>query len=836
MLKKAIKGTNLHQIFKVNLKFATHAQVRLEKRLFAQRIKFYKDKFGMNMYSGTTISAPYAAMGKVRPQLLIGAGKIKVFVKNYQNEIAMHMTQQQRMQATEGHGVVRLAKTRFKITPSQVDLEVDHLSWTGQGLKHGTFTKSKRVVTDFSKTKVKTRFGPDFKKSIHGVDDLLIFYRKMKRMETDLAKLKMKALNFTVMKSTSKNKKLKQLKEKMRYIDSFLGKKILKQIQFVNVPNAPKDSGLTAAKLAVVEKLKSFSKKLKRFGKVVLKSVAFVRRPDDVFENGLVTKSRLRKVFKSMQKFKNYKTFKKAVLFAGTSGGNKKREYQVERLRTAYRKAKLLVQGKRFSHNYEELKKIILFGTNTGGNKKKENEVEHSQLSALKRDEQEHRQKQAQKVLEMVKVFLAPGVTPGNKKLTKEALYRRFVGDLVRKSSARSSGQVKFAEFKKLYLKFYESVSAPKFFRAEMKAVREWFKQGLGMKNLQEFRKVVLLKGTTPGNKKTDKETERYSIRVQREIKGRLQSMSQQIDTTSKVLLKTENSCCCCCEFLVHECCDEEEEAMQAELEEEEETLNAKTDAFFEDDQLVDSEGHPLDEEMEEMNGLQAQNLQKEREQLRAIARGDYEDMARFSRKQVFEILELDPRDPRGWGWEDIDSQGHLYLEHQAQARLQDIEAFKFDCRIRAKHRVYNILPDVSFNLSYKKSNRSYFRRDKELTTVDDVEPIIDRPGRWKNPDLEKIYAQTNKDYDYGRIQNLDPPTFKNHREFYKPVNLEGDDPAEKVMMLEIDGRRPDFENEVRGDPFMGKDFHEEHHLTRQDKDGIFLVKRDGNTIDMRRR
>ena len=802
-LRRQIRNVNLASVIKNNGGYVNDIENNIRARMYHLRTKMLKRGFGWNA-GETTKFASKENLEKIEFKGLFSRKNIKVFYRYRANQIMKTMKDSQTPLKHQDASMVTLGKYRlkFKIHP-------DSFEYTKTTKKAPLSSIKKSNPDNNSKMKLKT-FIPEKTQMGSGKEfQIYRFYKKMRHFDQVLSAIKFKMLNFESGNGTDEAKHIAGLRQKLKSMDSNFSKMVLKPLKFEIFPNLTRNYAQAFSKKAVGISLKSFQKKLAGVKKIFLRKIARPRRkPGDSYKPNAKMNKRIKKLYRAMNHMKDYFSAKKVFLMSVAKPGNKVTDVAPEFVKAVYSKVNKMLKNVDFHGNLNGVEKLILKSINKPGNKETDKEVKYLKLNGGLRKHSSYSQKRFENMVGNAKVLLDSVNKPGNKETDKETQIKRFIARIFRRNYGMDKKKLDYESFRKIFVKFYQHIGAPKNYSKAFKIIENALNLKAHKQGLATFKKVLLESINRPGNKETDHEPKPFTLRSQNDILLSFKTLGKKLESTQKVLLKSqdlpERECeCpeCCCEFLVFHSTGEESAEEEAE----------EAHEIFSKENVIDTK-HEIE-------------METEKELLRSIARGDAEDVASISQKKVFQILGLDESDEYAQGWDDLESPGHVYLQHQAETLLENLGEKDLDCSAK-KHKIFNILPDVHFNMRLKNEYQP------ELTTTSDI-PKITQSNRRKSDDLLQRF---NDEFEKDKDPSLEPPKWmkENPRENKPAPPMDGHSDEEVELMRDLDRFHPNFHSILmKGDDFMGKDFHEEHHMSKVERKPVLLKVDRDDTIDM---
>ena len=791
-LKQAIKGLNLQNMIQGGDRFTVENQQTFLAGLFNLRMKFIKKDFHWGIFNEQEFRNPIATIGKMNLNKVFEASKIIPYVKSEESRIES----KNKETAMEGHGSgkasVMFQRSRLKA----------FALGEAKGEKHheveNTFVLNKaQAPDDLSKTMVKELTHNALRKFETEEDKYQVMFHGRQRLEDDMNKLELKALQFnTLRRQTEKRLHLKSLATGLKGLKDDLEKTVLKALEFEDRPAAPKMSGLLSVKAALMTSLKQVNNKLHNINKIFLKEALSPVRLTDVEElqaklqnKGVMTrlkgavneKAFSKTLLKIMdegpgerpndvhgQEFQGFtsqvpgwllskgvkspESLLKVVLSSGTTGGNKKKDKETTAMKLNALKLRDSGVEEHAEADNEEMQKVILFAGTKGGNKKTDKPVLNLMGKLISFLELAVKQRNGARLDEDGKVILFAPTTGGNKKTDKPTLFKKLVSEMKELVIKKRGDSLKPEELAKILLKFVESGPlAPKLKQAIMLRAKTQYPKAKAASSVKDLVKILLFAGTVPGNKRKEREPNKFSMNAQNEAEDQMRRVKLVIEAAKKVLLKTEPFCCCCCEYFVTECCQEEQEEGEWGAEEWEE------------------EGWGKEE---------IQYVQQASKQMLA---------------------------------DGVNPETHADEFEELVQRLEDAD--DFECESGPRNMVYNILPEVSFELGLKTAQGF----DQELTETRDITHIVGKDPMYRvDGDFAQKMAETGFALDPKQIRPRRPNLYYQEAEYIRAERMNEYlqrqmDEEPEIFVGKGKARKP---FEVMDD-FKGKDFHEEHHQTR---------------------
>jgi hypothetical protein len=789
-LRRAIRDVNLGQIIKDKNVDVTNLEKQIRMRMYKMRLNFIRNRFGWTVMDKGAKQVPAALLEKMQFTKVFSKNNIKVYYKYVAREIQRLRKENQLSLKQDTVGYLRLGKSKLKIR-----LHSDMMSMKGNKTSPKSMVVNSKVSSQVGKVKYKSYYPGRTHKLDSKNDIVKQFYKRMKTLNADLSKIKVKVLNYVTGEGFKQSKGLNSIRNRLKELDTNFDKVILKPLEFVNFPKMTKNYSQTFHKTAIGMSLSSFQKKLAGVQKIFLRRVGYIKKKGSSHQVQTKMTRRIKKIYKLIKKIKNYPSIKKVVLTSGWKPGNKVAEKETKVIKSAFRKIKKMLENKDYQSNYDQFAKILINDSMAPGNKMTDVEAKQMRLSGISKPKFVQQHKAFESLLENARIFLKNASKPGNKVTDKEVIVKKFVGEVFKKHYGMNKSKLDYEGFKRIYLKYNRLLSAPVYYKSAFQFIENMRKNKIYDQGFANFKKVILLEGLGPGNKMTDKDPKAYSLKAQKDVIHSFKSINNQLESSKKILIKSldmpsgkECECPeCCCEFLIFHSTGEESEEEEAE----------EAGEMFKEGTIIDPKKEI--------------SFEKEKEILRSIARGSPEDVASISDKKVWQILGLDPSDEYAQGWSDLESPGHIYLQHQAESLLENLDDSDLDCNNK-QHKMYNILPDVHFDMTVKRVEKT--KRYKELTTTGDI-PDISQVPKGK---ADNLLSRFNREFENDDHPSLDPPQWmKDHgRIRYKSPILEGSTKEEVELMRDSKDYSPDFhEYMMKGDNFMGKDFHEEHHYSK---------------------
>lgn len=803
-LKRAIRGVNLKQVLKTDSDEVSRMENRVRGRMYRMRMQFLRRGPGWSVTSKETKNVPLGTFRRMRFRKILTRKNIKVYYKYWAREI-QRLKKARQASLHEGTvGFLRLGKSRLKIR-----MHEDMLSMTSHS-KDQTIRK-KAVNAQTGKVQLKPVY-PEQK--MQGKDDKIrVFYKRMKELNVELSKIKAKVLHFGENEAFKQKEGMNSIRDRLKTLDSNFAKTILKPLEFVNFPKMSRNYAQSFHKAAIGISLNTFQKKLRGVRKVFLQRAGY-RRSGKSNAVGAKMARRIKKVYTGLKKLRKYRSIKKVLLNgSGWKSGNKVTDKETRRIKTAYARVKDMLDNKHYAQNYDALEKIMLRTGFGGGNKMTEEDAHPFKLQAVAKTRKQRKRKAFENLLDNVKILLKSSFGHGNKLSDKPALVRRFVGEIFKKHYGSGKKALDFQEFRRVYLRFHRNLSAPVYYKAAFDLIEKLRKAKALDKGFSGFRKMLLEETLSHGNKETEKDPHVSNLQTRRSVLHAFKSIDHRLEASKKILVKSldlpkkEECECpeCCCEFLVFHSSGEESEEEEAE-----------------EAQEIFGRGGVIDTRREI-------EMEHEKQLLRAVARGEAEDVAMIPDTKVWQILGLDPSDERAQGWSELGSPGHAYLQHEAEELLENLDETDLECSNK-KHKIFNILPDVHFDMTLKRIEQT--EREKELTTTGDI-PGLSRIPRGS---ADHLLERFNSEFERDKTPSLEPPKWMkdNGRIRYKAPPLEGATEEEADLLRESKDYTPDFHKMMlKGKSFLGKDFHEEHHYSKIERPlPVVSVDKD-DTIDM---
>jgi hypothetical protein len=791
-LRRAIRDVNMSQIITDKKVDATALEKKIRMRMYRMRLNFIKNRFGWSMMDQGEKQVPSQILEQNKFTKVFSRRNIKVYYRYWAREIKRLKKESQISMKEDTIGYLRLGKSKLKIR-----LHSDMMSMKGNKTKGKTMTTKKTQADQVGKIKFKPFYPERIQKAESKNDLVRAFYKRMKSLNSDLSKIKIKVLNYVTGEGFKQKKGLNSIRNRLKELDTNFDRIILKPLEFVNFPKMTKNYSQTFHKNAIGMSLSSFQKKLSSIQKIFLRRVGIKKKKGSSHSVNTKMTRHIKKVYKLLKKVKNYPTIKKIVLNEdGWKSGNKITDSQTKIMKSAFAKIKKMLANQNYQSNYSGLEKLMLDdkGTNPG-NKITDIQTKTLKLVGLSKRKFRQQHKAFGSLLNSAKVLLEDSRKSGNKMTDKNTIVKKFVGDIFKQYYGLTKNKIDFEGFKKIYLKFNKLLSAPVYYKSAFHLIENLRKSKAYDQGFSTFKKVILSEDFGSGNKMTDKDPRVYTLKAQKAVLHAFKSIDNQLESSKKILIKSldlpsgkECECPeCCCEFLVFHSTGEESEEEEAE----------EAGEMFKEGTIIDPKREI--------------SFEKEKETLRSIARGDPEDVASISEKKVWQILGLDPSDEYAQGWSDLESPGHVYLQHQAEELLENLDDSDLDCSNK-KHKVFNILPDVHFDMTVKNVEKT--RQGWELTTTKDI-PELSQVHKGTSDNLLERF---NSEFENDKNPSLEPPKWMkdNGRIIYKSPILEGSTKKEVELMRDSKDYSPDFHEYMeKGENFMGKDFHEEHHYSK---------------------